>query len=194
MRNYCTDIGPDRATIPQAAFVAVVRLVQEKMSRLLAGEGEASPYWLWEEMGRQMKAHCTVVRHNDRLDETISACRDWLARCGHMRLSDTGTWTNQNLSFARAVRDMIILADATLRGARARDESRGVHWKPQFPDRDDERFLKSTLARYDPATEAAKIEWGPVDVSNIQPRKRTYGRIEPKEPPRRAAPAVAGGV
>lgn len=180
VKNYCADIGPDRNGIPQGAFDANVRQEQEKMNRLLASEGDENPYLLWQEMGREMTANCTVVRHNDRLDRTIASGRDWLARAGRIRLSDTGLWTNQNLSFARAVRDMIILADATLRGARARDESRGVHWKPQFPERDDERFLKTTLARFDAATESAAIGWGPVDVSNIQPRRRTYGRIEPR--------------
>ena len=192
VKSYATDIGPPRETLPQSACDGAVAWEQEKMSRLMSNQGDENPYKLWHEMGREMNAHCTVVRDNDRLDETISACRDWLGRAGRMRLNDTGTWANQSLSLARAVRDMVLLADAMLRGARARDESRGAHFKRQFPHRDDERFLKATIARYDPSAEAATIEWGPVDVSNIQPRRRSYGRIEAKEAPaqRRSAAAV----
>ena len=180
VKNYCTDLGPDRSSVPQAAFDAVVAQEQDKMNRLLHSQGDENPYLLWQEMGREMTANCTVVRYNERLDQTIGHCAEWLARFERVRLSDTGLWTNQNLSFARAVRDMIILADATARGARARDESRGVHYKPYFPERDDDRFLKATLARYDTQAGEARIDFGPVDLSNIQPRKRTYGRIDPK--------------
>jgi succinate dehydrogenase / fumarate reductase flavoprotein subunit len=178
VKAYCTDIAPDAGAIPQSSFESIVRQEQEKMNRLLQGDGDENPYLLWQEMGRVMTAACTVVRRNDALDRTISACGGWLARSARIRLSDTGLWTNQNLSFARAVGDMIILADATLRAARARDESRGVHWKPEFPNRDDERYLKTTLAVFDATAQCARIDWGPVDISNIPPRKRTYGRIE----------------
>src|SRR5690606_5309877 len=137
------------------------------------------------------------VRYNDRLDRTIANIADWRQRYQRVRLSDTGLWTNQNLSFARAVGDMIVLADAVARGARLRDESRGAHFKPDFPERDDERFLKATMARFDPATGEARIDYAPVDVSNIQPRKRTYGRVESSQGGRKDAAearAVTGDV
>src|SRR5690606_31865139 len=121
------------------------------------------------------------VRYNDRLDRTIANIADWRQRYQRVRLSDTGLWTNQNLSFARAVGDMIVLADAIARGARLRDESRGAHFKPDFPERDDERFLKATMARYDTASGEAVIEYGPIDSSSIQPRKRSYGRVDARE-------------
>jgi succinate dehydrogenase / fumarate reductase flavoprotein subunit len=89
-------------------------------------------------------------------------------------------WTNQNLSFARALRDMILEAEAILKGALARNESRGAHYKPAFPERDDERFLKATLAEYDPATDEARISYGPVDTTLVTPRARTYGKKESK--------------
>ncbi len=91
-------------------------------------------------------------------------------------------WTNQNLSFARAVRDMILQAEAILKGALARDESRGAHYKPAFPERDDANYLKATLAEYDVASDSAKIEYGPIDTSLVTPRARTYGKKEIKSP------------
>ena len=74
-----------------------------------------------------------------------------------VKLSDTGMWTNQNLSFARATRDMIMLAEAILKGALLRNESRGAHYKPAFPDRNDEEFLKATIATYDAASNSSNI-------------------------------------
>ena len=109
-----------------------------------------------------------------------------------MKLSDTGMWTNQNLSFARATRDMILQAEAVLRGALGRDESRGAHYKPDFPQRDDDRFLKSTIASYNPATDGIDITYGPVDVSLVKPRARTYGKTADKVAVA-ATPAPGGG-
>ncbi|MGA2233447.1 MAG: succinate dehydrogenase, partial [Tepidisphaeraceae bacterium] len=87
-----------------------------------------------------------------------------------------GMWTNQNLSFARATRDMIVLAEAILKGALQRNESRGAHFKPAYPERDDANFLKATIARYDKSADAPQITYEPVDTSLIAPRARTYGK------------------
>ena len=86
-------------------------------------------------------------------------------------------WTNQNLSFARATKDMIILAEAILKGALLRNESRGAHYKPAFPNRDDANFLKTTIATYDPQNDSATITYEPVDVSLVPPRDRSYGKV-----------------
>jgi succinate dehydrogenase / fumarate reductase flavoprotein subunit len=127
-------------------------------------------------MGKWMTENCTVIRYNDGLKKTLARCQDWKARFKRVRLSDTGMWTNQNLSFTRAVRDMIVYAEAILQGALRRDESRGAHYKPEFPDRDDARFLKATIATYDAGNDAPVISYGPVDVSLVAPRARTYGK------------------
>ena len=123
---------------------------------------------------------CTVVRYNDRLEKTLAACQDWKARYKNVRLSDTGNWTNQNLAFTRSLRDMIIMSEAVLKGALLRNESRGAHYKPDFPERDDANFLKTTIATYDPATDSANITYEPVDTSLVTPRARTYGKVEKK--------------
>ena len=103
-------------------------------------------------------------------------------------------WTNQNLSFARAVRDMIVQADAILRAALIRNESRGTHYKPEFPDRNDAEFLQTTIAEYDPATNAARIGYATVDTSLIPPRARTYGKKDAAAEKKSAAAAATASV
>jgi succinate dehydrogenase / fumarate reductase flavoprotein subunit len=61
-----------------------------------------------------------------------------------------------------------------VQGARLRDESRGAHYKPDFPDRNDERFLKTTKAVFEPTAKVPRFEWEEVDTSLIKPRPRTY--------------------
>ncbi len=148
------------------------------MESLINSDGDENPYTLWQDLGREMTNSCTVVRYNDRLDKLLADIRTYKDRYKRVKLSDTGMWTNQNLSFARAVRDMIALAEAIAKGARQRDESRGAHYKPDFPERDDEQFLKATIATYDAEADEAHVGWGPIDNSLIPPRKRTYGAVE----------------
>jgi len=173
--NYCTDVST-ADTAPQSAFDAVVKQETDRQNWLLGNKGDENPYLLWQEMGKWMTENCTVVRINAKLQATLDQCQKWKERYQRVQLSDTGMWTNQNLSFARATRDMITLAEAILRAALLRNESRGAHYKPEFPERDDANFLKATLATYDAATGTPKIEFGPVDTSLVVPRARTYGK------------------
>ena len=63
-------------------------------------------------------------------------------------------------------------------GALNRNESRGAHYKPEFPERDDENFLKTTIAEY--SEEAPVLSYEAVDVSLIEPRKRDYSTKKAK--------------
>jgi succinate dehydrogenase / fumarate reductase, flavoprotein subunit len=177
IKNYATDVAPTAsADVPQGVYDAVVKSETDKQNWLVNNAGNENPYLLWQEMGKAMTDNCTVVRYNDRLERTLEQCQDWKARYRNVRLSDTGMWTNQNLSFARALRDMILSAEAILKGALMRNESRGAHFKPDFAERDDVQFLRTTLVTYDAASDSAQISYGPVDVSLSTPRARTYGK------------------
>jgi succinate dehydrogenase / fumarate reductase flavoprotein subunit len=195
IRNYITDAAPTAAAdVPQATYDAVVQQENARANWLLTNDGTENPYLLWQEMGKWMTDNCTVVRHNEKLEETLVKLQDWKARYRKVRLSDTLTWTNQNLSFTRALRDMMVVAEAILRAALARNESRGAHFKPAFPQRDDANFLKATIATYDPATNATTISYGPVDTSLIPPRARTYGKKDSKPAATPAAQPAGSNV
>jgi succinate dehydrogenase / fumarate reductase, flavoprotein subunit len=88
---------------------------------------------------------------------------------------DTGKHANQALMFTRQVWNMLLLARVMTVGALMRDESRGSHFKPEFPKRDDEKFLKTTIAEYDAAANhGPKIRYEDVDVSLVKPVLRDY--------------------
>ena len=179
IRNYITDVATNTAAdLHQSIYDGIVQQETDKQARLINNtSGDENPYLLWQEMGQWMTNNCTVVRHNEKLEETLVKCQEWKERYQRVRLSDTGMWTNQNLSFARATKDMIILAEAILKGALMRNESRGAHYKPAFPKRDDANFLKTTIATYDAQNDTAKITYEPVDVSLVPPRDRSYGKV-----------------
>ncbi len=191
IKNYITDVAKTAAAdVPQSTYDAALKLETDKQNWLVNNSGDENPYLLWQEMGKWMTDNCTVVRHNDRLKKTLEQCEQWKQRYKRVKLSDTGMWTNQNLSFARATKDMIILAEAILKGALQRNESRGAHYKPEFPERNDAEFLKATIATYDPATGNANISYGPVDTSLVVPRARTYGKKAEPAKTSAASPAA----
>lgn len=181
IRNYINDVAAPADGAPQSLMDAAVSQEEQKQQKLLSSQGAENPYLLWQEMGKWMTDNCTVVRHNDRLEKTVARCQEWKERYTRVRLSDTGMWTNQNLSFARALSDMLVLSEAILKGALLRNESRGAHYKPEFPDRDDANFLKATIATFNPSDNSTDISYGPVDTSLVTPRARTYGK-KPETP------------
>ncbi|MGH9526583.1 MAG: succinate dehydrogenase flavoprotein subunit, partial [Terriglobales bacterium] len=70
--------------------------------------------------------------------------------------------------------NMLQLARVICLGALARDESRGAHYKPAFPERDDANWLKTTLASFAPDADEPRLRYQPVDISLLPPRVRKY--------------------
>ena len=175
--------------VPQQVFDDGVAAEQARMQSLATGTGGENPYQIGKELGDEMTAAATVVKSETRLLQSRAKLAELRDRSRRMSLSDTGMWTNQNLSYARAVADMVILAQAIIEGSIERKESRGSHYRTDFPTRNDERFLKSTVAAYDPTSGGCRISFEDVDTALVQPRARTYGKVE--APAGAPAPKVA---
>jgi len=147
---------------------------QELNDKLIAQSGNENQYGLHEEMGRIMTDNVTVVRYNDRLQQTDDKLREFEDRYSRISINDSNLWATMALPHARQLRNMIDLARAITLGALNRNESRGAHYKPDFPNRDDENWLKTTIAEY--SGEGPVFSYEPVDISLIPPRKRDYSK------------------
>jgi succinate dehydrogenase / fumarate reductase, flavoprotein subunit len=166
---------------------------QEINERLLKQSGTENQYVIHEEMGKWMTDNVTVVRYNDKLKATDEKLLELLERYQHISLNDSNMWATHALPHARQLQNMLQLARVITLGALNRNESRGAHYKPDFPDRDDENFLKTTIAEF--SGEGPVFSWEPVDISMIPPRKRDYskgGKQEKKQ--EAAASATAAGL
>lgn len=139
---------------------------------LLRQQGTENPIAIWREMGDWMTKNVTVIRYNKALEETDRKLDELSDRFKRINLSDRSQWSNQTLNFCRELENMLLLARVITRGALARNESRGAHYKPDFPERDDPNWLKTTRARY--ADGKIEFSYEPVDVSLIPPRARRY--------------------
>ena len=121
---------------------------EEKNQSLISNQGSENPITIWRELGDIMTEHVTVTRINKNLELADSKIRDLQARYHKINLSDRTKWSNQTLNFARELENMLILARVITLGALQRNESRGAHYKPDFPERDDANWLKTTRAKF----------------------------------------------
>src|SRR5262249_60246289 len=99
------------------------------------------------ERGEGMRETAPVIRHNDKLAETDRKLLELKDRWGRIGISDRGRWANHEISFVKQLWNMLELARVIVLGAARRDESRGAHYKPAFPERDDANWMKPTKAR-----------------------------------------------
>jgi len=158
--------------LPASIFEAAVKEQEEKYQQILQMDGTENPYTLSDELGSWMTDNVTVVRFNDRLKATLVKIAELQERFKKIGVPDTGGYSNQPAVYTRWLDGMLVLAEAITKGALLRDESRGAHYKPDFPERDDEAFLKTTIATYTP--NGAEISYEAVDTSHIKPRLRDY--------------------
>lgn len=159
---------------PEGAAKAEKARREEEFSALANAGGPENPFVLHDELGELMTRACTVVRHNPQLDECLESLASIEERLGNMGVADKRANSNQGLYYARRVKLMVELAKVIALGARLRDESRGAHYKPEFPERDDARFLKTTIARH--ASPMPEISYEEVDTGHIKPRPRRYDK------------------
>jgi succinate dehydrogenase / fumarate reductase flavoprotein subunit len=121
-----------------------------------------------------MTRNCTVIRYNKNLQETDVKLVELLQRFRRVNLSDKTQWANTTFAFARQLYNMLQLARVIVQGAAMRNESRGSHYKPDFPERDDKNFLKTTKASFAADADEPRFEFEAVDTSLIPPRPRRY--------------------
>jgi succinate dehydrogenase / fumarate reductase, flavoprotein subunit len=162
--------------ISSSVLETEVRKQQEFLNKLLNLSGPENPRKLHLELGNLMTENVTIVRNNQALNETYDKIKTLEERFWNITLPDKGNWANQSLRYAHQLYYLFSLAKIITLGALNRDESRGAHYKPEFPDRDDDNFLKTTIAIYDTVTNQPKISYEEIDTSLIKPRKRDYSK------------------
>ena len=172
--KYIKGLQKHAEDLPEEIFTRRVQEETEKWEAILKMDGTENAYLLHKELGEWMTDNMTVVRVNAKLEETYAKLTELQERWENININDTQKWSNQGAHFTRQLKNMLYLAKVMTKGALLRNESRGAHYKPEFPERDDENFLKTTMAKFDPVTGEPIISYAEVDVSLIPPRKRDY--------------------
>ncbi len=163
-----------KASSPNGVFEAEQKRQEESNRTLMSNQGTENPFRLWKELGDIMSKHVTVTRENPALKETDAKLVELLERYRRVNLSDRSMWANTSFVFTRQLYNMLQLARVITQGALLRDESRGSHYKPAFPERDDVNWMKTTKAYFAADADEPRFEYAPVDASLIPPRVRKY--------------------
>jgi succinate dehydrogenase / fumarate reductase, flavoprotein subunit len=142
--------------------------------KLISSSGTENPFRIWRELGETMTKNVTVIRYNDRIQQTDEKIVELLDRYKNINLSDKSQWANTSFAFTRQLYNMLQISRVVAQGAALRNESRGAHYKPDYPERDDVNFLKTTKATFAPDADEPRFEWEEVDTQYITPRPRKY--------------------
>jgi succinate dehydrogenase / fumarate reductase flavoprotein subunit len=187
---YVKNLATSSFDLKGSTFDKAAKRERERYDGILAMGGKENPYLLHGELAQVMLRDCTIERHNGVLDKVIAKIDELEDRWHEVGVTDTGGRANQGAQFVRHLRNMLIIARVIAQGARNRDESRGAHFKPDFKQRDDAGWLRTTMALYRADGQRSTVDYvraveypllgktmrvtDDVDVSLVKPRARRY--------------------
>ena len=137
-----------------------------------------SVYAIRDAMAETMIGKVGIFRTDEELAEAVTELEQLLVDCDKAVLTSKVPGMNPELSFALRLKGMLRLALVTAMGALARTESRGAHFRTDFPLRDDAEWLNRTLVRWPEDADKPEFSYEPVGLIDLPPGHRGYGRSE----------------
>jgi succinate dehydrogenase / fumarate reductase flavoprotein subunit len=192
LASYKKNMKRSAFDLPSSLFEKAEQREKKKFDAILAMDGPENAYALHDELAATMLVDCTIERDNARLDKVLAKIDELGERARNIGVTDGATGRmNQGAQFVRHLRNMIVLARVIAQGARNRDESRGAHFKPASPQRDDASWQRTTMALHEGGGAAPdrvrfvrELDYDllgqtvhatdAVDVSLVRPRPRKY--------------------
>lgn len=185
--RYLDNLASSYHEIPSTIFEQSLRAEQELKQDILSREGPENIHLLHDELSAWMLGNVTVKRDNIDLERTLHKLKELRERYQRISLDDRTQFANQTYAFANQFGPMLELAMVITKGALLRNESRGAHFKPEFPERDDEQWLKTTIGVYGP--DEPIISYQPVDLRHLKPVHRDYTHAKKVKPTLENIPA-----
>jgi succinate dehydrogenase / fumarate reductase, flavoprotein subunit len=189
--SYQRSMKKSAFDLPKSIFEKAEKRAEGDHERILKqNQDEKRPenaYRLHQELGELMLRDCTIERENGTLDRVLEKIGEMDERARRIKCTDSSPRVNQGAQFVRHLENMLVLARVIAQGARNRNESRGAHYKPEFPVRNDAEWLRTTLARheekgsvkfirefdYSCAGQSVRVT-DAADTSLVTPRERKY--------------------
>lgn len=119
-----------------------------------------------------MTQHCGVFRTESLMQEGLQQLQQLQQQSAQIYLDDKGSCWNTEIIEALELGSLIVVGQLILNSALNRQESRGAHFREDFPQRDDSNFLKHTLSYYSPA--GIDLQYKPVAITMFEPQERKY--------------------
>ncbi|MEW6545156.1 MAG: FAD-binding protein [Nitrospirota bacterium] len=153
---------------PRAVSDRTLLAEGERIRRLMESRGSWRAWQLREELGRVMSLNLGIFRTRKSMDEASEKVRELKARAAFLHLQDHGLVFNTDLIQALELQSLLEVAETIVAGALAREESRGAHYRSDFPTRDDANWLRHTLARR--TAEGPALSYAPVTITRFPPK------------------------
>ncbi len=166
--NYCKSI--DKA--PEVPEEKVNAESSRLFDDLLKREGKEDLYKIRTELRSCMDSYVGVYRTGDDLSKALDIVKKLKKRYLDIQVADKNHTYNTNLIHALELGNLLDLAEVMVSGALARTESRGAHARRDYPKRDDDNWLKHTLAFAAP--DGVKLEYKKVNITTWKPVERKY--------------------
>jgi succinate dehydrogenase / fumarate reductase flavoprotein subunit len=187
--RYINSLSSSWRDSPSTIYDRALQEEQAFKTDLMGRNGPENIHKLHDELSDCMVNNVTVKRSNALLAQTLDKIKEIQERYKHISLDDRTQFANQTYVFANQFQAMLDLSLVITKGALLRDEFRGAHFKPEFPNRDDEHWLKTTIATYDPNQTEPVITYMPVDTRYLKPIMRDYTHAKKVKPTLENVPA-----
>lgn len=174
--RYLETLEHSYEEMPAPIFLHALQAEEEFKNDLMQRNGSENVHELHEELSDLLINNVTVKRNNADLGRALEGMKEIRERYKNICLDDKGTCLNQTYVFANQFSYMLEIALVITKGALLRNEFRGAHYKPEFPHRDDENWLKTTIATYEDVE--PKISYRPVDLRYLKPIARDYSKAK----------------
>ena len=157
-----------RTVARQALTTDQLIIEQHRVQRLLAQEGSIRAWQIREELGLLMSLNLGLVRTHESMSSAISALTALAHRAASVTVQDKGRVFNMDLVQTFELQSLLDIAETIVAGALARKESRGAHYRSDFPRRDDAQWLKHTLTTRTP--DGPVLRYAPVTMTRFEPK------------------------
>jgi succinate dehydrogenase / fumarate reductase flavoprotein subunit len=156
----------------EAVFQNHLRVFQSGLKNIFERKKEESTYLIRDEMKALMSSQVGIFRNEPALLSAKEKIKELKKRFLKIGLKQRDLAFNNEFIQYWELEGMLQVAETIVEGALVRKESRGSHFRADYPDRDDEHWLRHTLAFK--TTEGVKLDYKKVTITSYPPRERTY--------------------
>ncbi len=167
-------LGHEKSAGPGGAEGAALAGLQSRVDELAARDGSEDAYVIRDEMAEVMRTHFGIYRDESTMKEGVDTLLALKERYTKAKLRHSGGVWNLDLIRTMELGGMIDMALASACGALVRTESRGSHARTDYPTRDDDNWLKHTLAFHQPGGGPPRLDYKPVAMGLFEPQERKY--------------------
>jgi succinate dehydrogenase / fumarate reductase flavoprotein subunit len=160
--------GADYVPLPEDPTADVRR----QLEQLTEGDGKENAADLRKEMQEVMFDHVGVFRTEEGMSKALDKVRELKERFKHVRAGDRGKIWNTDVLEIWELGCLLDVAEVTAKSALDRKESRGAHARDDYSEREDEQWMKHTMAFMD--EEGVELKYKPVTMTRFEPKKRVY--------------------